>query len=560
MEINNKQIESLLKNFEFYKLDKISENVNSDFKKAIYAVVNTIWWRDDYFAQHLLDQISSANNHDTTLNFLQALGYLSCGKLDEFKQYFNKLKKNNNTPKWQKEWLQIEYLGRTIQEENQIVYIKKLFKKYKKIDRYIIGATLNSLMHKKADISFLKNFTIELLKENNINSDIRAFAARCGLLCKEDQEDNIFTNYYLADYFFKEKINAVETLKLLDNMAHTMFLDINMLNRWLGLSTLLPQAINSHLDRLNYAYSNSTNNLSIKGMIASYLMIYYFKKGDYNAVYSLGKKHESFANMKVSGALKNSKVYFNYVVRLCYEWQKNKQYFKVNSKKLYVFGESHSLSFSNVDIELDNNHYNSINCLIPGIKMYHLSYSRNYFYQVLSKYISYLRVDDDIIFTIGEIDTRQDEGIWKTHKDKNKSLDEIINSTVNEYINFLFNNLYEKKLGSVTIQGVPAPGYELDSIDDNQQSVFLKMIKTVNYKLKELTLINGWNFLDVYSATVSEDGKSNKKWHIDDYHLNPIFYAEEANKWLIKPELKQQTKPTTMDFSKYKTVALAKPS
>lgn len=85
------------------------------------------------------------------------------------------------------------------------------------------------------------------------------------------------------------------------------------------------------------------------------------------------------------------------------------------------------------------------------------------------------------------------------------------------------------------------------------------MIRKVNTKLQELTLSHGWNFLDVYSATLGDDGKSNNKYHIDTIHLKPSFY-QEADKWLIKPEIKELPKPTAMDFSKYQTVSLSKPS
>jgi len=89
------------------------------------------------------------------------------------------------------------------------------------------------------------------------------------------------------------------------------------------------------------------------------------------------------------------------------------------------------------------------------------------------------------------------------------------------------------------------------------------MIRKVNTKLQELTLSHGWNFLDVYSATLGDDGKSNNKYHIDTIHLKPSFY-QEADKWLIKPEIKnkqiKQAKSNTIDFSQYATISLSKPS
>jgi hypothetical protein len=170
-----------------------------------------------------------------------------------------------------------------------------------------------------------------------------------------------------------------------------------------------------------------------------------------------------------------------------------------------------------------------------GVKMYHLSEpSSSYHSTLLLEHFKFIKPNTDIMFTIGEIDTRPDEGIWQVHLKKEKNLEEIIDNTVGGYIGFLHENLKDKNLSSVTIQGIPAPNYALDGDKDpKDKEGFLNMIKQVNEKLKNLTLEKGWNFLDVYSATLGEDGKSNKKWHIDGYHLQPLFYTE-ADKWLVR--------------------------
>ncbi len=85
------------------------------------------------------------------------------------------------------------------------------------------------------------------------------------------------------------------------------------------------------------------------------------------------------------------------------------------------------------------------------------------------------------------------------------------------------------------------------------------MFVKINNLLKELTLKQGWNFLDIYSATVGEDKRGNKEWHIDGIHLQPLIYTQ-ADKWLIKPEPKEELKTTTIDFSKPLTISLSKPS
>ena len=58
------------------------------------------------------------------------------------------------------------------------------------------------------------------------------------------------------------------------------------------------------------------------------------------------------------------------------------------------------------------------------------------------------------------------------------------------------------------------------------------MIRDVNGELKLGAFQRGWSFLDVYSATTTEEGLGNGDWHLDAYHLKPVFYTQ-AEKWLL---------------------------
>jgi hypothetical protein len=144
-----------------------------------------------------------------------------------------------------------------------------------------------------------------------------------------------------------------------------------------------------------------------------------------------------------------------------------------------------------------------------------------------------LPANSPILLTIGEIDCRLDEGIWSTAKKHNVNYQTLIEKTVTGYLDWLEETL--KKIGQqqIIIQGIPAPNYhkELEMSDENVPE-FLAMIKKVNQQLKFYTLQKGWLFLDVYAATVTENGKSHGQWHLDSHHLNPSFYRQ-VQKWLL---------------------------
>ncbi len=102
-------------------------------------------------------------------------------------------------------------------------------------------------------------------------------------------------------------------------------------------------------------------------------------------------------------------------------------------------------------------------------------------------------------------------------------------------IDFLQRTLVDHQLLSITVQGIPAPGYAFeDDKDPGDIPGFVAMIRAVNDCLRAKTLAAGFNFLDVHAATVGEDGQGNGRWHLDGYHLSPAFYRQ-AQDWLRLP-------------------------
>jgi hypothetical protein len=109
----------------------------------------------------------------------------------------------------------------------------------------------------------------------------------------------------------------------------------------------------------------------------------------------------------------------------------------------------------------------------------------------------------------------------------------IISNTIEKYLDCIGSKVKLRKFASITVQGVPAPAYPLiGRRDPGDKEAFLTMIKKVNDTLKASVKLRGWFFLDVYAATVGVDGCSNFKWHLDQNHLNPLFYSE-AKRWIV---------------------------
>jgi len=199
---------------------------------------------------------------------------------------------------------------------------------------------------------------------------------------------------------------------------------------------------------------------------------------------------------------------------------------------IYVIGESHSLGLNNRIFKCHDNYYKGKTKFILSIQMFDLANSSSKKIKYLfNKQLASITTNANILFAIGELDCRMDKGIYKAAKKSNRSIEEVVNNTVTAYIDYLIKGLKAKSVKNVIVQGVPASNIK----KSNQQDFEMHnhVIHCVNLKLEELTLLQGWTFIDLYNATADTNGQCNKKWHIDDVHLKPSIY-DDITPWAVK--------------------------
>lgn len=270
------------------------------------------------------------------------------------------------------------------------------------------------------------------------------------------------------------------------------------------------------------------------GCVAAIDLIHLWQTQSFKEAYAIAKgnsefvKNDSFSKDKVT---KVSWIFFNFVLRLLIFWQKNSECYKpkkYGDKRLVVIGESHSLSLNGLTLDIFGENYYAKAQLVNGVKMYHLKANINNQYTQIIKKIIDLENDQSVfIFTIGEIDTRHDEGIWKNTFKKGLDFEEVVKKVVQDYCYFI-ESLFVNKPNRIFIQGIPAPAYmNAIKLEADEKIPFLKMIRFVNERLREQCDRAGLIFIDVYSATVGSDGASNFKWHLDGYHLRPSLYLTQ---------------------------------
>ena len=135
-----------------------------------------------------------------------------------------------------------------------------------------------------------------------------------------------------------------------------------------------------------------------------------------------------------------------------------------------------------------------------------------------------------ILLTIGEIDCRPNEGIikiWK--KSSGKSLDDIAQATAVGYVGYVAK-IASQYGHQIIVGGVPAPHIRLNALTEDVVRQLVHLISVFNARLKDLALVAGMDFLDVYGLTNQGDGIADGRWHIDDYHLTSNAMVEAFNR------------------------------
>lgn len=307
--------------------------------------------------------------------------------------------------------------------------------------------------------------------------------------------------------------------------------DFPIINQWLTALVSSGNSGRELSDELRCFAAGLPDDSRYQGLIAGYAMLQAWLVGDAGAVLSIAEQHAEFEALPDVDADRAMRVFYRYL-RLLALVHLAAPPSPPPVAMLHVLGESHCLSPANGVFAWHGQLVRARGRFVMGIQMHHLAQAGDNVYK--QRMLSHLREIEDgaLLLTIGEIDCRPVEGMWRAAARASVPLDEMVESTVNGYFSFLDKALRQRTWRSVTIQGVPAPGYDLtDRRDPGDKQGFIAMIRRVNTVLEAGARRRHWHFLDIHAATAKQDGLGNGRWHLDRYHLSPSFY-QEAMQWI----------------------------
>lgn len=230
-----------------------------------------------------------------------------------------------------------------------------------------------------------------------------------------------------------------------------------------------------------------------------------------------------------SREIKNSRAYTNFLTNLLQHGAAAGPS-EGGAAEIAVVGDSHSLCFQGVGIELAGTSYRAAAHLVMGCKAWHLaSPEPNLYKWRLSGIFDGLPEDAPIICCFGEIDCRIDEGILPYYRRTGGDLEQLISEETRRYVAYLAVAAAPRRLKPMLL-GVPAPNLKAlaaehadASADD--KSLLIDIVKAFNMYLRRAAEQHGFRVIDVFAVSAGPDGTASGDQHIDPYHLKPEALA-----------------------------------
>lgn len=181
---------------------------------------------------------------------------------------------------------------------------------------------------------------------------------------------------------------------------------------------------------------------------------------------------------------------------------------------LWMLGDSHVLPAHGQTILFNNTPHRIKSLLAMGVKWHHLRHgTENLQKTALLTQLKHIPAAAPILISIGEIDTRPDEGIWPTARKNGQNAETLAQETFSAGLSWL----RATRSSLLVLVGLPAPRpNQLENLSPAEKPAYLAFLKQADTILKNLAETNACGFLDIFSLTTAD-----ASWHLDGLHLKP---------------------------------------
>jgi tetratricopeptide (TPR) repeat protein len=246
-----------------------------------------------------------------------------------------------------------------------------------------------------------------------------------------------------------------------------------------------------------------------------------FINGDYVSSVKCLQRYRTLVEVEKNNKLNKKDQFFcdGYYTFISSLIEKRPTCLSISKNKIYHVGESHCLSYARHKVTVQQQTFSVSPMITFGAKAYHFTkLQENSFKSITRHNLDNIPNSSVVLISFGEIDCRANEGLIRTAQKTKSSLEEIVQKTVNGYINwFLAAN--ENNKHSYNFLNVPAPVYKREYTLSVNKKV-ANVIRLFNDALRRNLLDHSLDLIDVYRPTANETYFSNNLYHCDFVHLD----------------------------------------
>jgi len=143
--------------------------------------------------------------------------------------------------------------------------------------------------------------------------------------------------------------------------------------------------------------------------------------------------------------------------------------------------------------------------------------------------------NSSVLLGFGELDCRVSHGIYAYTRKNKVDVDEYLQSLATAYIQHVHKLCDAKKL-KIIVVGIPAYNSDIQDLSPKEQQKLLYITEALNEFVAEAALAKSYRYLDVYTATVGENGQSNKLFHLTENYLVPNALQMVFDQYLLEAD------------------------
>ncbi len=187
---------------------------------------------------------------------------------------------------------------------------------------------------------------------------------------------------------------------------------------------------------------------------------------------------------------------------------------------VHLVGDSHCIAPSATIVAIGGREHRVRPRYVLGCKAWHYAApGPNGYKAAVQRIAGTLAASSQVIVSAGDIDCRWRSGLFNLHRKTGADLGRAIATTAAGYLDFV-QAAFGPGGHTVSILTPPAPRIDSLPWDRSDQTLVATIIAGFQDELRAAASARGLPLIDLYRLSVGADGWSNRRFHVDTYHLN----------------------------------------